>query len=36
MDEVYNFVYGLDLRTPIYKVYRSYVYGNNPCVFDNN
>ena len=36
MDEVYNFVYGLDLRTPIYKVYRSYVYGNIPCVFDKN
>lgn len=36
MNEVYNLVYGLDLRNPIYKVYRSYLYGNNPCVFNPN
>lgn len=35
MDEVYNLVYGLDLRNPIYKVYRSYLSGNNPCVFNS-
>lgn len=36
MDEVYNLVYGLDLRNPIYKVYRSYLYNNNHCVFNSN
>lgn len=36
MNEVYNLVYGLDLRNPIYKVYRSYLCGNNPCVFNPN
>ena len=35
MTEVYNLVYGLDLRNPIYKVYRSYLHGNNPCVFNS-
>jgi len=35
MVEVYNLVYGLDLRNPIYKVYRNYLHGNNPCVFNS-
>ena len=36
MNEVYNFVYGLDLRTPVYKIYRSYVHNGNHCVFNKN
>ena len=33
--EVYNFVYGLDVRTPVYKLYRSYVYDNVPIMFEH-
>ena len=29
-NEIYHFVYGLDIRTPVYKVFRSY----GPCAFN--
>lgn len=32
LNEIYHFVYGLDVRTPVYKVFRSY----GPCVFNSN
>lgn len=30
LNEIYHFIYGLDIRTPVYKVFRSY----GPCVFN--
>ena len=30
LNEIYHFVYGLDMRTPVYKIFRSY----GPCVFN--
>lgn len=30
LHEIYHFVYGFDVRTPVYKVFRSY----GPCVFN--
>lgn len=31
LNEIYHFVYGLDMRTPIYKVFRTY----GPCAFNS-
>lgn len=30
LNEIYHFVYALDTRTPVYKIFRSY----GPCVFN--
>jgi hypothetical protein len=30
LNEIYHFVYALDTRVPVYKIFRSY----GPCVFN--
>ena len=30
LNEIYHFVYGLDMRTPVYKYFRTY----GPCAFN--
>lgn len=36
MKEVINFVYGLDIKKPIYKVFRSYLIEDKHFIFDRN
>lgn len=34
--DVYNLVYGLDVRTPLYKIFRHQLYNGNPVVFNSD
>lgn len=36
INEIYNLVYGLDVRTPLYKIFRHYTYDGNPVVFNSD
>lgn len=34
--EIYNLAYSLDVRTPLYKVFKHYTYDGNPVLFQAN